>query len=231
MDVYENFSREELIQRIKELETNLSQSAMNNADMEEMSENLANQRKINFLNILMNTILSNVFVAISVKDIFDLFGEFYKDFNRNKAIDMCHALGIEENSKIKTMSKGTKEKVQLILVMSREAQLYLLDEPIAGVDPAAREYILSTIINNYNENGTVIISTHLISDIERILDEVIFIKDGKVIRHEGVDEIKEKEGKSIDAVFRDAFRMEAYVGYRDPENLRETEKGVKANDR
>ena len=109
---------------------------------------------------------------MSVKDIFDLFGDFYKDFNRNKAIDMCHALGIEENSKIKTMSKGTKEKVQLILVMSREAQLYLLDEPIAGVDPAAREYILSTIINNYNENGTVIISTHLISDIERILDEV-----------------------------------------------------------
>ena len=153
---------------------------------------------------------------MTAKDIFDLFEDFYKDFNRKKAQDMCRSLGIEEKNKIKTMSKGTKEKVQLILVMSREAQLYLLDEPIAGVDPAAREYILSTIINNYNENGTVLISTHLISDIERVLDEVIFLRDGKMIRHEGVDEIKAKEGKSIDAVFRDAFRMEPYYGYGNP---------------
>ena len=109
--------------------------------------------------------------------------------------------------RIKTMSKGTKEKVQLILVMSRKADLYLLDEPIAGVDPAARDYILTTIINNYNEEGTVVISTHLISDIERILDEVIFIRDGKMVRHESVDDIKEKEGKSIDDVFKDTFRM------------------------
>ena len=154
---------------------------------------------------------------MTAKDIFDLFGDFYLDFNREKARDMCRALGIEEKSKIKTMSKGTKEKVQLILVMSRQAQLYLLDEPIAGVDPAAREYILSTIINNYNEKGSVLISTHLISDIERVLDEVIFIREGKIIRHEGVDEIKEKEGKSLDAVFRDTFRMEAYRGYEKPE--------------
>lgn len=96
--------------------------------------------------------------------------------------------------------------------MSRKAELYLLDEPIAGVDPAARDYILTTIINNYNEEGTVIISTHLISDIERILDEVIFIKDGKLVRHESVDEIKEKEGKSIDDVFKDIFRMEPFAG-------------------
>ena len=154
-----------------------------------------------------------------VKDIFDLFADFYQDFDRPRAVDMCHALGIDENAKIKTMSKGTKEKVQLILVMSRKAQLYLLDEPIAGVDPAAREYILSTIINNYNEDGTVVISTHLISDIERILDEVIFIRDGKVLRHEAVDEMKEKEGKSVDAVFRDSFRMTPYVGYADPSDL------------
>ena len=98
--------------------------------------------------------------------------------------------------------------MQLILVMSRKAQLYLLDEPIAGVDPAARDYILSTIINNYNEEGTVIISTHLIADIERVLDEVVFLKNGKVVRHEAVDDIKEKEGKSIDDVFKDTFRME-----------------------
>ena len=98
--------------------------------------------------------------------------------------------------------------MQLILVMNRKAQLYLLDEPIAGVDPAARDYILSTIINYYNEEGTVIISTHLIADIERVLDEVVFLKNGKVVRHEAVDDIKEKEGKSIDDVFKDTFRME-----------------------
>lgn len=154
---------------------------------------------------------------MKVKDIFDLFSDFYSDFDREKAADMCRALGIEERAQLKTMSKGTKEKVQLILVMSRQAQLYLLDEPIAGVDPAAREYILGTIINNYNEDGTVIISTHLISDIERILDEVIFIREGKILCHEGVDEMKEREGKSVDEVFRDYFRMTAYQGYRDPE--------------
>ena len=122
------------------------------------------------------------------------------------------AMNIGISDRIRTMSKGTKEKVQLILVMSRRAELYLLDEPIAGVDPAARDYILTTIINNYNEEGTVIISTHLISDIERILDEVIFIRNGKIVRHEAVDDIKEKEGKSIDEVFKDSFKMVPFMG-------------------
>ena len=145
---------------------------------------------------------------MKVSDIFDMFCDFYKDFDRSKAEEMCDLLNIGTAEKIKNMSKGTKEKVQLILVMSRKAQLYLLDEPIAGVDPAARDYILSTIINYYNEEGTVIISTHLIADIERVLDEVVFLKNGKVVRHEAVDDIKEKEGKSIDDVFKDTFRME-----------------------
>ena len=147
-----------------------------------------------------------------VSDIFDMFGDFYKDFDREKAEMMCASMGIELKDRLKTMSKGTKEKVQLILVMSRKAQLYLLDEPIAGVDPAARDYILTTIINNYNEEGTVVISTHLISDIERILDEVVFIKNGVIVRHESVDDIKEKEGKSIDDVFKDTFRMVPFMG-------------------
>lgn len=149
---------------------------------------------------------------MTVKDIFDMFSDFYGDFNREKAEAMCASMGIGLKDRIKTMSKGTKEKVQLILVMSREAQLYLLDEPIAGVDPAARDYILTTIINNYNEQGTVVISTHLISDIERILDEVVFLRNGQMVRHESVDDIKEKEGKSIDDVFKDTFRMVPYMG-------------------
>ena len=148
---------------------------------------------------------------MTVKDVLNMFSEFYKDFDRHKAEKMCESMKIVPEDRIKTMSKGTREKVQLILVMSRKAELYLLDEPIAGVDPAARDYILTTIINNYNEEGTVIISTHLISDIERILDEVIFIKDGEILRHEAVDEIKEKEGKSIDDVFKDTFRMEPFA--------------------
>ena len=167
---------------------------------------------------------------MKVKDIFDLFGDFYGDFDRAKAQDMCCALGIDEEMRLKTMSKGTKEKVQLILVMSRKAQLYLLDEPIAGVDPAAREYILGTIINNYNEDGTVVISTHLISDIERILDEVVFIQNGKILCHEAVDEMKEREGKSIDAVFRDYFRMTAYAGYREPQMDMAAVKGGNTDD-
>lgn len=149
---------------------------------------------------------------MKVSDIFDMFRDFYADFDRKKAEEMCGLLDIGTEEKIKNMSKGTKEKVQLILVMSRKAQLYLLDEPIAGVDPAARDYILSTIINNYNEEGTVIISTHLIADIERVLDEVVFLRNGQVVRHEAVDDIKEKEGKSIDDVFKDTFRM-GVAGY------------------
>ena len=149
---------------------------------------------------------------MKVSDIFDMFSDFYADFDRNKAEELCGLLNIVTSERIKNMSKGTKEKVQLILVMSRKAQLYLLDEPIAGVDPAARDYILSTIINNYNEEGTVVISTHLIADIERVLDEVVFLRNGKVVRHEAVDDIKEKEGKSIDDVFKDTFRM-GVAGY------------------
>lgn len=149
---------------------------------------------------------------MTVKDIFNMFEDFYTDFSRTKAENMCASLNISSEDRIKTMSKGTKEKVQLILVMSRNAELYLLDEPIAGVDPAAREYILSTIINNYNEEGTVIISTHLISDIERVLDEVVFISNGKILKHDTVDNIKEKEGKSIDDVFKDTFKMVPFMG-------------------
>lgn len=124
---------------------------------------------------------------------------------------MCKSLGIDIYKRIKTLSKGTKEKVQLVLVMARKAQLYLLDEPIAGVDPAARDFVLDTILTNYNEEGTVLLSTHLISDIEQILDEVIFLKEGKVMRQQTVDDIREQEGKSVDALFR-AQKMEGGDG-------------------
>lgn len=144
---------------------------------------------------------------MKTKDLLDLFETFYPDFDRERAETMCGYLGIRYGDRIKEMSKGTKEKVQLILVMSRNAQLYLLDEPIAGVDPAARDFILNTIINNYNEEGTILISTHLITDIEKILDEVVFLKDGCVIRHEAVDDIRMREGRSIDELFREDFRM------------------------
>ena len=141
-----------------------------------------------------------------VSDIIEFFKDFYSDFRPEKAYDMLKKLNINSKDKIKTMSKGTKEKVQLILVMSRDAQLYLLDEPIGGVDPAARDYILDTILSNYNENATVIISTHLISDIEKILDEVIFIKEGQVLLTKTVDEIREENGKSVDSLFREVFK-------------------------
>lgn len=141
-----------------------------------------------------------------VKDIIDFFKDFYEDFDEIKALQMLRTLDIDENRKLKTLSKGTKEKVQLILVMSREADLYLLDEPIAGVDPAARDYILNTIIKNYNENSTIVISTHLISDIEKILDDVIFISNGNVHLSKSVDEIRNEEGKSVDMLFREVFR-------------------------
>jgi len=144
---------------------------------------------------------------MKVEDLLDFFEDFYEDFDRQKAEHMCEILKIQTNLKMKTLSKGTKEKVQLVLVMSRKAKLYLLDEPIAGVDPAARDFILTTILNNYNPEGTVLISTHLISDVERVLDEVVFIQDGKVIRQELVDDIREKEGKSVDELFREEFRM------------------------
>ncbi len=139
-------------------------------------------------------------------DLFDLFRDFYQDFDYEKAVSMCASLGVEPGDRLKTMSKGTKEKVQLVLVMARRARLYLLDEPIAGVDPAARDFILQTIISNYNEEGTVLISTHLIADIEKVLDEAVFLKEGKIMLHETVDNIREREGKSVDALFREIFR-------------------------
>ena len=144
--------------------------------------------------------------CLKVSDIIEFFKDFYDDFNPEKAYDMLVRLGIEPKDRLKTMSKGTKEKVQLILVMSREAKLYLLDEPIGGVDPAVRDYILETIIANYNEDATVIISTHIISDIEKILDDVIFIKNGQLVLTKSVDEIREETGKSIDSLFREVFK-------------------------
>lgn len=140
------------------------------------------------------------------KDLIELFADFYADFRRERAEQMCKALGIDLNTKIKTMSKGTKEKLQLLLVMSRQAKLYLLDEPIAGVDPAAREFIIRTILGNYSPESTVMISTHLITDIEPVLDEAIFLKDGRVVRHDTVDNIRDTEGRSVDEVFREIFR-------------------------
>lgn len=143
---------------------------------------------------------------MKVTDILNFFCDFYEDFDRNRAADMLRRLGIDENERLDAMSKGTKEKVQLIMVMSRDAQLYCLDEPIGGVDPAARDYILQTIITNYNEHASVLISTHLIADIENVLDDVIFIQNGHIRLHASVDEIREQEGKSVDALFREVFR-------------------------
>ena len=142
----------------------------------------------------------------------DFFEDFYEDFNRKKAEAMCETLKINTEAKIKSLSKGNKEKVQLVLVMCRKAQLYLLDEPIAGVDPAARDFILDTILNNYNEEGTVIISTHLIADIEKIMDEVIFIKEGSIVTYKAADDLREESGKSIDALFRETFHTDVYRG-------------------
>ena len=143
---------------------------------------------------------------MKVSQIIEFFSDFYEDFKSEKAFDMLKRLNIDPNERLKNLSKGNKEKVQLILVMSREAELYLLDEPIGGVDPAARDYILETIISNYSENATVIISTHLISDIEKILDDVIFIKDGQIALTSSVDNIRDEKGKSVDALFREVFK-------------------------
>ncbi len=143
---------------------------------------------------------------MKVSNIIDFFTDFYDNFDKNKAYEMLERLHINPKDQLKTMSKGTKEKVQLILVMSRKADLYLLDEPIGGVDPAARDYILNTIISNYNPDGTILISTHLISDIEQILDDVIFIQNGTIIKTASVDDIRSQEGKSIDTLFREVFR-------------------------
>lgn len=142
---------------------------------------------------------------VTIESTLQYFQDFYSDFSMDRAHEMLESLNIDMKAKMKTLSKGTKEKVQLILVMSRQAQLYVLDEPIAGVDPAARDYILKTIINNYNPEATILISTHLITDIEQVLDEVIFMRRGRLILYTSVDNIREKHGKSVDAYFREVF--------------------------
>lgn len=142
-----------------------------------------------------------------IKDVIQYFNDFYADFNPDKAHEMLQRLQLNQNAQLKTLSKGTKEKVRLILVMSRSAQLYVLDEPIGGVDPAARDYILDTIINNYREDATVLISTHLISDIERILDTVVFIGYGAIMLAQDVEEIRAKDKKSVDELFREMYRI------------------------
>ena len=143
---------------------------------------------------------------MNVGDMIDMFADFYADFDRNKANEMLASLGIPVNASLKTLSKGTKEKVQLILAMSRRAKIYLLDEPIGGVDPAARDFIMNTIIRNYSEDALVLISTHLIADVERVLDEAVLINAGNIVAHRAVDEIREREGRSVDEYFREVFR-------------------------
>lgn len=142
---------------------------------------------------------------MKVADIIDFFSDFYRDFDRVKATEMLNTLNLSSLSRLKALSKGNREKVQLILTMSRRAQLYILDEPIAGVDPAARDYILNTILANYSEDASVLLSTHLIADIERVLDEVVFLKEGSMVLHEGVDTIREEHEKSVDMLFREVF--------------------------
>lgn len=143
---------------------------------------------------------------MKISDLFSYYNDFFLDFDKNKAKEMLQRLNIVENMRLKHMSKGTQEKVQLILTMSRNANLYCLDEPIGGVDPATRDYILQTIINNYSENASVLISTHLISDVESVLDDVIFLQDGQIRLQSSVDDIREKNEQSVDSLFREVFR-------------------------
>ena len=143
---------------------------------------------------------------MKVRQLLDFFEDFYADFDRERATEMLLRLNIGEDMRIKEMSKGTREKAQLILVMSRRAKLYLLDEPIGGVDPATRDYILDTIIRNYSPEAAVIISTHLIADVEQVLDDVVFINQGKIVLQSSVDEIREEHGMSVDQYFREVFR-------------------------
>lgn len=143
---------------------------------------------------------------MSVKELLAFYVDFYGDFQLEAARQMLDALGLVSAKQIRQMSKGSREKVQLILTMSRQARLYLLDEPIGGVDPATRDYILSTIIAHYNPEASVVISTHLIADVEKILDEVVFLQEGRVLLHDEVDALREEKGKSIDALFREVFK-------------------------
>ena len=143
--------------------------------------------------------------SLKVREAISMFADFYEDFRTERAEEMLNRLNINLNDTIKSLSKGTREKVQLVLVMSRDALVYLLDEPMGGVDPAAREYILKTILSNYNENACVIISTHLISDVEKVLDQVLFIQNGNVILNSTVDEIRDEKKESVDVLFREVF--------------------------
>ncbi len=143
---------------------------------------------------------------MTASQLMDIYEDFFEDFDRMKAEAMVDDLGINRKLTMKKMSKGTKEKLQLCLVMARQAQVYLLDEPIGGVDPATRDYILRTIISNYNENAVVLISTHLIADVESVLDDVVFIKEGRVVLHKAADEIREEKGESVDKLFREVFK-------------------------
>lgn len=143
---------------------------------------------------------------MNVPELMDFYSGFYKDFNMPKALEMTKNLGVDEKKPIKALSKGTKEKVQLILAMSREAKLYLLDEPLGGVDPATRDYILETIISGYSRDAAVMISTHLISDVENILDKVYFLKNGEIVMEDSVDNIRDIKGKSVDKLFREVFK-------------------------
>ena len=141
-----------------------------------------------------------------VRDIVSYFKDFYNDFDDKKAYAMLADLKIDPSARLHTLSKGTKEKVQLILIMSRNAELYILDEPIAGVDPAAREVILDVILNNYEEDALVLISTHLISDLETIFDDVVFLKDGEIVLHQSTEDLRLERKQSIDEAFREVFR-------------------------
>ena len=143
---------------------------------------------------------------MKVTQVLDFFCDFYKDFDRQAAEQMLGQLQIAPNQVLRQMSKGTKEKVQLILAMSRKAKLYLLDEPIGGVDPATRDYILHTILTNYNPDAAVVISTHLIGDVEQVLDEVVFLNRGQIALHDSCESIREQQGKSIDGLFREVFK-------------------------
>lgn len=143
---------------------------------------------------------------MTVLEVINYFRDFYDNFDSAKAIKLLQDLKLDVNQKLSKMSKGMQEKVQLVLVMSRKAKLYILDEPLGGVDPATRDYILDTILNNFSDNASIIISTHLISDIERILDEVIFIDNGKIIIQSDADNLRNKEKKSIDEIFREMFK-------------------------
>ena len=143
---------------------------------------------------------------MKTRQLLDFYGDFFADFDRAAAERMLSQLGLDLNQSVRQMSKGMKEKVQLVLTMSRRAKLYLLDEPIGGVDPATRDYILRTIIGNYNEDASVVISTHLIADVEQVLDEVIFLQNGRVERHTTVDAIRGETGKSVDELFREGFK-------------------------